>query len=305
MELTDFLHLTNEHGAGFDFIFSFSKPTIMNKNLILKTDILDIIFENRNKAYGAYSLRKLYPHRLKLALGFMFLFAIAFSAFTFLPEKDNYLIAKPHIIDPEFGKVKDPKEEPKKPEVKKPEIKKTDQVKVDPKPAVVNQKTFTNNIAIVDKSQKSDSIVTLLPTDVISTVTVNVPSATPKIQVAPAPPAPPTGPKIDVNSPLDGTAVDVMPAFPGGLAALQKFLEKNLNNPYDMENGEIVSVKVKFVVGYNGKLQTFETVQDGGEVYNKEVVRVLKKMPDWEPGKARGENVSVYYTIPVKFVMSN
>ena len=45
----------------------------MNKNLILKTDILDIIFEKRNKAYGAYDLRKFYPGRLKLALGFMFI----------------------------------------------------------------------------------------------------------------------------------------------------------------------------------------------------------------------------------------
>ena len=68
-----------------------------------------------------------------------------------------------------------------------------------------------------------------------------------------------------------------------------------------MEEGESVSVKVNFVIGYNGKLQHFVTVQDGGEEFNKEVIRVLKKMPDWIPGKAKGENVSVYYTIPVKF----
>ena len=59
----------------------------MNKNIILKTDVLDIIFEKRNKSYGAYNLRKFYPNRLKLALGFMFIAAAAFSAFTFLPKK--------------------------------------------------------------------------------------------------------------------------------------------------------------------------------------------------------------------------
>lgn len=280
----------------------------MNRNHILKTDILDIIFENRNKAYGAYSLRKLYPHRLKLALGFMLLFAAAFSAFTFLPEtKDPKRKPLPNI-ETELRDIVHEIPKPKKAEVKKLEIKKPDQAKVNPKPAVVNQTAFTNNIAIVDKSQKSDSIVTLLPTDLISTKTVKAAAGSPKILVPPTPPAvptPPAGPKIDVNSPLDGSVVDIMPAFPGGIDALQKFLEKNLNNPYDLENGATVQVKVKFVVGYNGKLQRFETVQDGGDVYNKEVVRVLKKMPDWEPGKARGENVSVYYTIPVKFVMSN
>lgn len=305
MESSDFLHLTNEHGAGFDFIDSHSKPTIMNSNLILKTDILDIIFENRNKAYGAYSLRKLYPHRLKLALGCMFLFAIAFSAFTFLPEKKEFT---GRIITIDDHKFAEPPEKPKE-EIKKPEVNKSDAPKADVKPSVVNQKALTNHIVLVDKSQKADSIIILLPTDVISTITVNVPSGLPQILTSPAPPDNVAGtatiPKIDVNTPLDGNAVDVMPAFPGGLAALQKFLEKHLNNPYDKENGETVSVRVKFVVGYNGKLQRFEMVQDGGEVYNKEVVRVLKKMPDWEPGRARGENVSVYYTIPVKFVMSN
>ena len=62
-----------------------------------------------------------------------------------------------------------------------------------------------------------------------------------------------------------------------------------------------MSVKVTFVVGYEGKLKGFKITEDGGEVFNKEVIRVLKKMPDWIPGKANGENVSVYYTIPVKF----
>jgi len=59
------------------------------------------------------------------------------------------------------------------------------------------------------------------------------------------------------------------------------------------------------VVGYDGKLKSFEIVEDGGATFNKEVIRVLKKMPEWVPGKANGENVSVYYTIPVKFTAAN
>jgi protein TonB len=95
---------------------------------------------------------------------------------------------------------------------------------------------------------------------------------------------------------------EVMPEFPGGNAALRDFLQKNLRSPQDLESGEEVEVRVSFVVGYDGKLQSFVTLQDGGEAFNNEVIRVLRKMPDWKPGRANGENVSVYFTLPVKFV---
>ena len=55
------------------------------------------------------------------------------------------------------------------------------------------------------------------------------------------------------------------------------------------------------MVGYDGKLKSFETIEDGGRAFNNEVIRVLKRMPEWIPGRSNGENVSVYYTIPVKF----
>ena len=104
---------------------------------------------------------------------------------------------------------------------------------------------------------------------------------------------------------MDGDEVDVLPSYPGGMDALRKFLEKNLQTPTEMEADETVTVRVKFVVDYTGKLKSFVTVLDGGEAYNKEVVRVLRKMPDWVPGKTRGENVSVYYIIPVKFTAAD
>jgi periplasmic protein TonB len=66
----------------------------------------------------------------------------------------------------------------------------------------------------------------------------------------------------------------------------------------------LVSVKVKFIVGYDGQLKGFETIEDGGVAFNNEVIRVLKKMPNWIPGKISGENVSVFYTVPVKFMTS-
>ncbi len=274
----------------------------MEKNCILKTDILDIIFEKRNKLYGAYDLRKFYPNRLKTALGFMFITAISFSAFTLISKKDKEVTVKVYDI-PEPG-LKEIKDKPKEPE------KKTAVVKAEKKPAVkptpVTQKRFTNNVKVVASNEKADTIPTLQPTDVISTETfIAANPGTPVVETVKAAPGGGGTEKattaIDKTAPMEGDAVDVLPAYPGGMDALRKFLQKHLESPGELEGGQSVSVRVKFVVDYTGKLKSFVTVQDGGQAYNNEVVRVLKKMPNWIPGKTSGENVSVYYVIPVKF----
>ncbi|HMI78883.1 MAG TPA: energy transducer TonB [Ferruginibacter sp.] len=305
MEFSDYLHLTLEHGAGFDLFNSFQNQPDMNKNFILKADILDIIFEKRNKDYGAYNLRKFYPNRLKLALGLMLLAAAAFSAFTFLPEKENPVMARNYEIpDTEMKKADPPKEPVKKEPVKKQEV-----VKPEVKATPVSQVKHVTNIVIVPKTTLTDTIRTIEPTDVIGTKTVVV--SNPGTVFVPVNPDPgPGGPVVvkqptDLTTARDADAVDVLPSYPGGMDALRKFLEKNLHTPDELENGQAVNVRVKFVVDYTGKLQSFVTVLDGGDAYNKEVVRVLKKMPDWIPGKANGENVPVYFTIPVKFVMTD
>jgi protein TonB len=299
-------HHICEHGAGFDFIHSFQNQPDMNKDLILKTDILDIIFEKRNKSYGAYDLRKFYPGRLKQAMGFMFAVAVAFSAFTLLPEKQhgntNTIFVKE---DPTFTNVDEtPKEKPKKLEIKRPDV-----AKPQTKQAVAPQTKFISNIAIVDKGIKTDTVKTLTIIDPIGSK--NIVNAHPvTILVTPVKTGPNGGGEtpvatLDKTAPMDADVVEVLPAYPGGMDALRKFLEKNLQIPGEMETGETVNVRVKFVVDYTGKLRSFVTVLDGGQVYNNEVIRVLKKMPDWIPGRAKGENVSVYYIIPVKFTAAD
>lgn len=186
--------------------------------------------------------------------------------------------------------------------------KKTGAVKKQPaaKAKSITRKTYINSYKIVADKEKTDSIATILPTGItgIKTIINTDPGPFLKLPME-------TGPAdgdgetpamvIDKTLPMEGNTVEVLPSYPGGMDALRKFLEKNLQTPTEMEAGEMVSVRVRFVVNYSGKLESFVTVLNGGEVYNKEVVRVLKKMPDWIPGKAKGENVSVYYVIPVKF----
>ncbi len=272
----------------------------MKTELILQSDVLDIVFENRNKAYGAYDLRKFYNNRLIKSMAAMLAAVIILSAFTFLPDKKKEVYkVGPEIV---MGSATNlPTEKPKEPEKNKSEAQKPKQkpaTDVLTTPKIVDNKTPTAPIsalrdsALIGKAPETGEPGT--PATVVPAGTGVGVGGTGEGPGKPEPEAP-----INVNVPMESP--DFMPEFPGGMKALKKFLERHLTTPRELEEGEMISVKIKFVVGYDGKLKSFETMEDGGEEFNKEVIRVLKKMPEWTPGKARGQNVSVYYTIPVKF----
>lgn len=268
----------------------------MNSGLIMKSDVLDILFENRNKDYGAYMLRKFYNNRLMKSLSIMMMAVIVFSAFAFLPDRslepDKLLFA-----DHEMGHFT--------PAVKVPEIK---AAVIKPKLTPLPVQKFLNNIIIVNNTDSVDILHNLNNLAIGSKTNILINNGGVDVSSLPAigsggkieEPAIPAEPTTDIIKPVDNP--EIMPAYPGGMDALRKFLVRNLNNPRDLEEGEVISVKIKFVVGYDGKLQRFELVQDGGSEFNNEVMRVLKKMPAWIPGKSKGQNVPVYFTIPVKFI---
>lgn len=267
----------------------------MNKELILKSELLDIIFENRNKSYGAYDLRKFYDNRLLKSVSIMVVTVMVLSAFTFIPGKKKAVIDTGIFettvvsLPPPKEKVKElekPKDQPKPPEQR------TDQFN---KPVIVDAKTPVSPlVSLSDSAAIGSKTLTGKPGVLPVVAPTEIPGNGPLVIIEPVLPV------VDKTSPIYNA--ELMPSYPGGLAALRKFLERNLQTPKDMEDGEEVDVRIRFVVGYDGKLQSFVTVKDGGEAYNNEVVRVLKKMPEWIPGKSNGENVSVYYTIPVKFL---
>jgi periplasmic protein TonB len=272
----------------------------MKTDAILKADVLDIIFENKNKSYGAYTLRKFYNNRLYKALGVMFSFVLVLCSFTLIKTKPNHE-AKP-LTDTTFT-VKTFDNEPKKAE---PIRKKENQIVAAKKPTVVKTDAFTTvkitNTAITlpVQSLREDAVFGDARTDIptggelpkVTTIPLGGGGDTGKVVI-------PEKPKVDKVTPKE--TAEIMPSFPGGMEALRKFLQKNLANPQDLEEGETVSVKIRFIVGYDGVLKGFETIEDGGSAFNNEVMRVLKKMPEWTAGRTKGETVSVYYTIPVKF----
>jgi periplasmic protein TonB len=277
----------------------------MKTDAILKADVLDIIFENRNKSYGAYTLRKFYNNRLYKALAVMFGFVLLLSSFTLFKGKSK-ITGDIFNKDSAFivRQVNTEDKKPLAPKVPTPPVSATPQ-----KPLPTN--AFTH-VVITDHPIVAP-ITTLDPNAVISDRDIKIPNGvgTPiPIQMHVS-----SGgeggtdtaktiakPIIDKNIIVD--APEIMPTYSGGMEALRKFLQTNLRNPQDLNEGESVSVRIKFVVGYDGALKGFETILDGGAAFNNEVIRVLKKMKPWNPGKSKGENVSVYYTIPVTFTTS-
>ncbi|UAY51589.1 TonB family protein [Ferruginibacter albus] len=269
----------------------------MQPEMILKSDVLDILFENRNKAYGAYVLRKNYNDRIYQAL----LITLSCAALVLFLSQLNFkeqvkqtpiAIFDPTVLQPPKAPEKK-KEEPKK--KNSDVIKRTSQAVATAKltkPLVVpNDKADVNIPKISDLDNKIISTSTasgidnpgIINTQVKDTLQGN------------------GGGKDLVDNALPTSNPDIMPQYPGGNEALSRFLQKNLRPQNDMAEEE-VKVNVRFVVGFDGTISGFTVVKSGGEQFDEEVLRVLKKMPHWVPGKSNGKNVAVYYMVPVTFV---
>lgn len=97
-----------------------------------------------------------------------------------------------------------------------------------------------------------------------------------------------------------------MPAFPGGEQAMMKYISDNLKYPTDaFENGTQGRVVIRFIVSATGEINNVELIRGIGESCDKEAIRVVKAMPKWTPGKEKGKEVAVYYTIPIVFRLTD
>lgn len=101
-------------------------------------------------------------------------------------------------------------------------------------------------------------------------------------------------------------AVEQMPTFPGGEAALMKYLKDHINYPtVAMENNVQGKVIVQFVVTKTGKVGEVKVARSVDRDLDREAVRVCKSLPDFIPGRMNGQAVNVWYTLPVQFKLQN
>jgi TonB family protein len=99
--------------------------------------------------------------------------------------------------------------------------------------------------------------------------------------------------------------VEEMPEFPGGENAMKKYIADNVNYPEEaMKNNIEGKVYVTFVVSKEGSVEDAQIARGVSPALDKEALRVINSLPNWTPGKQRGKNVNVKYTVPIQFKLS-
>lgn len=99
--------------------------------------------------------------------------------------------------------------------------------------------------------------------------------------------------------------VNRMAAFPGGEEIWSSFLKRNLNPPAELKANERKVVNVQFIVSKEGEIKELEIVQSAGPAFDKEVLRVLKRMPYWKPALENGQPVSAIIKKSISFSRDN
>jgi protein TonB len=274
----------------------------MNQD-ILKSSLDDIVFEGRNKAYGAYVLRKLYNKHLTRGslLGILFFLLLTFSPYiagklSEIGEVDE--LAMKEVVLSEPPPV-DPKKPPPPPPPPKPEP-----------PPPVKQIKFLPPQVKEDKDVKEEEpppLQTELDTAKAQFSNRNVQGADDKGSVAPPPPPPPPPPPDDPEPVKEDEVLNIveqMPSFPDGEAAMFKFLQENIKYPdFCRENGIEGTAIIGFVVEKDGRISNVSVLRGvkGGKQLDDEAMRVIGKMPRWTPGRQNGRDVRVNFRVPVKF----
>lgn len=250
---------------------------------LLKNQWLDIVFEGRNKLYGAYELRKTNGKTTVKSLiigGFIFTFLISIPVLAnLLPNgSDN------NVLDQKITTVKlPPKEKPKEnippPPPPPPKV---DQVKF-VKPVVAKAEEVTEEPPKVEEIKDKKIGAETIKGD---------PDALPTVDPVG------TGQVVEEDNDVHSLAgIEVKPDFPGGLDKFYKFIGKNFQVPE--EDGLKGKVFVTFVVEKDGSLTDIKVVRDIGYGTGKEAIRVLKSCPRWNPGEQNGKKVRVLYSLPI------
>lgn len=263
---------------------------------------LDLVFKNRNKAYGAYELRKNNAGTTVKA----FLYAAGFFSILVITP---WLIHVLSITNPVAGNTEQTKiiEVNLLPRIKevKPETKPI--TKALSKPIQHKSIQYAKMIVVPENQAESD-----IPTQeqlneaVISTTSSNGEESLNlnPIDIQETGPAitgnlASTAENIEIHT-LDG--IENYPEFPGGHSAFIKFLSRNLKYPGSaVEKGIEGKVLISFIIEKNGRLSNIKILRGIGYGCDEEAIRVLEKSPEWRPGIQNKQKVRVAYTLPINF----
>jgi len=260
---------------------------------ILQNDLLDILFENRNKTYGAYALRRSYNKTIASAISITAFIALTFSLLQITGHEKHHDFVTQFIIPPdqEFVRIDALKPQPKNPA---PQYVATHS----------RQEISSPPVIVPDHENTQMPTVDVLNQSMIGKLRTNGDEAGEEIQ----PPAAEQGQSNAIAQPVEPVEekplswIQEMPEYPGGINALKKFMQKNLLQPGDLQPGEKIIVKAFFVVNKEGKIEQVKIISGGRIDLDEEVKRVISDMPLWKPGRQNGNAVAVYFNLPVTFV---
>jgi periplasmic protein TonB len=259
----------------------------MTQEKVIAPPMDEIVFERRNKLYGAYDLRRLYNKHVTRALLMSVAILIAGLAYPLISS--YYAQARSKYIEKtvsvEMSNMAKPKEDAPPPPPPPP-------------PAALEQKVkFVAPVVTTEEVVETPDIFNQddLNKKPIEAVAVEeAVAAVVKEEVI----------EVEEKKPIF-TIVEEMPSFPGGDEPRVKFLRDNIVYPQMAKENNIQgTVYVSFVVDTKGKVTDVKLLRGIGGGCDEEAIRVVKLMPPWNPGKQNGKSVRVQFNMPIRFTLN-
>jgi protein TonB len=273
----------------------------MEANKILSADVLDLIFEDRNKDYGAYDLRKTYNKRIIMALVITASVALLALLGSILASTLNS--GNNNKLDIKEVTLQDIKQEEEKKELPPPPPPKP------PDPPKIEMKQFTP-----PKIVKDEEVIEPPPAqEELKEAKIDVTNQEGiKDEGIVAPTVIDEGKQIIEEKKEDENKifekVEIEASFKGGEAQWKKYLERNLNPNAPVDNGApegTYTVYVQFVVSKDGSISDVKALTNHGYGMEAEAMRVIKKGPAWVPAVQNGRSVNAYRKQPITFQVTS
>lgn len=272
----------------------------MDAQYVLQASVLDIIFDGRNKDYGAYLLRKEYNRRLKTAMLITgsLLGGLLIVYYSQGPEAAATVFRRPEVVVEVSRIAERPVEPPKPIAPKTPAAPQVRAMRFAGPPVIVQ------NAATEDAPPENDALdhVRIGKIDSQGILSDNV---APPESVVSGVTAMPTRNADDDGDGKIFRKVEIESAYPGGPEAWRRFLGKTLHYPEAaVENGVQGTVVIQFVVDIDGAVSDI-AVLDGPEALRGEAARVIKRSGAWTPAIQNGRKVKSVKTQPITFMLAS
>ncbi len=273
----------------------------MELNKILSADILDILFEKRNKSYGAYELRKTYNKRLTIALVSTISVCLLFFLGSLLANSLSKNNTNRIVEDVKLEDIKKQEEKKVEPPPPPPPPKQ-------PPPPKIKMEKFTPPVIVKDEEVKEPppkqeeleevKIADVKQEGVKDEGIVAPPVEKESVAIVEAPKV------VEEDYDKVFTKVENEAEFPGGRDGWRRYLERSLQYPdAAQENGTQGTVRVEMVVDKDGGITEVKALNDPGDGLAEEAERVIRKGPKWKPAEQNGRKVTYRFTQTVTFAL--